>query len=295
MSHAKSLFYKDYVVRTLELKGDYEIWARDIEEYFAVSGLPEHFAAIANFTKPDINADYDEDLYGPIKAPRKPATRSSSSSSNAEPEQQADAKDVDLKLRHELIMKQARYAVYRSLGDTIKREIAKENYNTARIAVRSCFYLRDESTIQQIRDATMNWDLEKAGSWDAFTDGLERFYSRLDIIAGDRSFTLSDKLHKLRSVLYKLDGEKEKQIFNQLEIMVDSSEKDPKALYEQCFKFADKRMKLLDKPVVSRQAAFQVSTPTITCLHCKKTGHKVRDCPEKTKLKEERAKTLCKS
>ena len=304
MSHAKSLFYKDYVVRTLELKGDYEIWVRDIEEYFAVSGLPEHFAAIVDYTKPDIRADFDEELYVPPKR-TKPKTRGnaeSSSSSSAEPEQQmAETKEIDLRLRHTVIMKQARYAVYRSLGDTIKREIAKEGFNTATVmdlwvAVRNCFYLRDESTVQQLRDAIMSWDMEKASNWDSYTEGLERYYSRLDIVAGsERSFTYSDKLYKLRNTLSKLEGDKEKQIFNQIEVMVDASEKEPKSLYEQCFKFADKRMKLLDRPVVPRQTAFQVSTPTTTCTHCKQAGHKWKECPEKKKQRDERAKTLCRS
>ena len=35
----KPLFYKDYAVEILELKGDYETWIRDIAEYFQVSGF----------------------------------------------------------------------------------------------------------------------------------------------------------------------------------------------------------------------------------------------------------------
>ena len=58
MSHAaKNLFFPEYVVKTLELKGDYEIWAKDIQEYFIVSGYPQHFAAIAAYTEPDVNHD----------------------------------------------------------------------------------------------------------------------------------------------------------------------------------------------------------------------------------------------
>src|SRR3954468_8266392 len=101
---AKSLFAKDYGVRTLELKGDYEIWARDIEEYFLASGLPQHFAAITSNTEPDVNDDYDEAMM--IQQKRKThQTRSSTSSSSSEaagPSQEEKA--LDLKTRHTIIM-----------------------------------------------------------------------------------------------------------------------------------------------------------------------------------------------
>jgi len=188
LKSAESLFFKDYAVKTLELKGDYEIWSRDIEEYFNVSGLPTFFAAIVEYSEADPKADL-----------------------------RPDEKDCNLDIRHALIMKQARYAIYRSLGDTIKREIAKEKLDTTNVcdlwrAIRSCFYLEDEATIQQLRDDIGQLDIEKAGSWANFCDQLERLYTRLDVVAGERSFTSSDKL------------------------------------YEQCWKFADKRLKIIDKP-----------------------------------------------
>ena len=51
------LFYKDYTIKTLEIKGDYEIWAKDIEEYFAVSGFPQHFDAIKDYQEPELEHD----------------------------------------------------------------------------------------------------------------------------------------------------------------------------------------------------------------------------------------------
>ena len=116
LTSVKSLFFKDYAVKTLELKGDYEIWAHDIEEYFSVSGLPNYFQAIVDYTEPDLNMDIRE-----------------------------DEAEVDKTARHTLLMKQARYAIYRSLGDSIKREMAKEKLAITNVmdlwrAVRSCFY-----------------------------------------------------------------------------------------------------------------------------------------------------------
>ncbi len=275
----KPLFYKDFAVKTLELKGDYEIWARDIEEYFQVSGFPEHFKAIVDYTIPDEKHDLE-----------------------------VERADVDLKARHDTIMLQAKYAVYRSLGESIKREIAKERLVTTTVvelwkAVRSCFYLVDESTVQQIRDDLMKWDLEKAGDWNKFTGELERLYARLDVVAGERSYTPSDKLHKLRNTLSKLEGEKERNICNQIELLVDSSDKEIKDLYEQCYKFADKRMKLLNVSVPSKGAAYSFTKAPNSnfCVFCKKPNHTIAEChranmsPEEKKRKaEERKKIVCK-
>ena len=132
------------------------------------------------------------------------------------------------------------------MGDSIKREIAKERLDIASVldlwrAVRGCFFLSCEATVQQLRDEILQWDREKAGSWHAFTDGLERLYTRLDVVAGERSYNASDKLHKLRNVLSKLDGEKERNIYNQIELLIDSTDKEVNESYDQCYKFADKR------------------------------------------------------
>ena len=123
---------------------------------------------------------------------------------------------------HAQDMAQGRYVIYSSLGPTIKREVAKERFKTTSIldlwiAVRNCFYLRNESTVQSLRDSIIAWDIEKAGNWKLYGEGLERMYSRLDIVAGDRGYTPSDKLHKLRTVLSKMEGEKEKNISHQVE------------------------------------------------------------------------------
>ena len=267
----QQLFFKNYAVEVLELKGDYETWVRDIEAYFDVSGFPETFRAISDYTQPTWEMD------------------------------RPDGSDEDeMKQRYPIMLAQARYSVWRGIGPTIKREIAKEGFITTTvldlwIAVRSCFFLRDESTVQQLRDDIASWDVEKAGSWSLFIDGLERYYSRLDIVAGQRSFTPSDKLHKLRMTLSKLDGDKEKNIFNQIELIIDTDPGvDMKATYEKCFKFADKRMKVIDRPVTAKQTAFQISSPT-TCLYCKQPGHKIKDCPEKKRQKEERSRTPCKT
>ena len=93
----KPLFYPDFCVKTLELKGDYEIWSKDIEEYFTVSGFPTYFKAITEFAEPDVNDDLP-----------------------------AEAKEIDLQARHQQALQQARYAIYRSLGDSVKREMANK-------------------------------------------------------------------------------------------------------------------------------------------------------------------------
>ena len=257
----KQLFYKDFTVTTLEIKGDYEVWANDLEEYFLVSGYPEIYDSIARYVIPTI-------------------------AGNAS----AEAKAV-----HITVLKQSRYTLYRSIGTSIKKEIAKEKFATSNvlelwIAIRSCFYLRDESTIQQLRDDITAWDVEKAGGWNEFIEGIERYYTRLDVVAMERSYNSSDKLHKLRSVLQKLDGEREKSIFNQTELLVDTVAGDSTAVYNACFKFADKRMKLIERPTTTtttKQAAFATTTtPQFTrtpkpCPYCKVNGHQIKDCPTK--------------
>ena len=77
-------------------------------------------------------------------------------------------------------------------------------------------------------------------------EGLERYYTRLDVIAGDRSYTPSDKLHKLRGVLSKLDGDREKSIFFQIDMIIDTTSGDATATYKACFTFADKNE--IDRP-----------------------------------------------
>jgi hypothetical protein len=261
LSAVQSLFFKDYTIRTLELKGDYEIWTHDIEEYFIVSGLPNYYTSIVAYTEPDVNHDI-----------------------------RPGEEEIDKVTRKNQLMLQARYIIYRSLGDSIKREIAKERYLTDNVlnlwrAVRSCFYLQDESTVQQLRDDIAQLDVEKAGSWSSFCDQLERLYTRLDVVAGEeRTFHATDKLYKLRTVLSKLDGEKERNIYNQLELLVDQSEKEVPDLYNQCWRFVDKRMKLIDKPITTKQAAYQTVSKVPTCNYCKKPGHSVNEC-RKPKIK----------
>ena len=52
-----------------------------------------------------------------------------------------------------------------------------------------------------------------------------------------------------------------------------------KELYDQCFRFVDQRMKLIDKPGVTRQTAMQtIAKPTIVCRYCKKPGHTINEC-----------------
>ena len=160
-------------------------------------------------------------------------------------------KDIH-KEEHKEILVQAHYSILRGIGSKVKRRMSVENYNIKLVSqlwigIRNCFFLSNESAVQALKDEIQYWDVEKAGSWNQFTDGLQRLYSRLDIAAGARSFTPSDKLHKLRNVLCKLDSEKEKAICNQVKIMVDSDQAGTTSLacYEKCFTFADKRMKLL--------------------------------------------------
>jgi len=83
LNSSKNLFFKDYVVKTLELKGDYEIWAHDIEEYFIVSGYPNYFAAINEYVEPDPNQDIPE----------------------------GEEEKVDKKARHAMLMSQSRFAI----------------------------------------------------------------------------------------------------------------------------------------------------------------------------------------
>jgi hypothetical protein len=46
------------VFKTMDIKGDYEIWTNDIREYFLVSGYPACFEAIAKGQAPALNSDY---------------------------------------------------------------------------------------------------------------------------------------------------------------------------------------------------------------------------------------------
>ena len=101
----KNLFYPEYCVRALELKGDYEIWAADIKEYFHVSGYPNYFKCIDEYTEPDPNYDIPEG-----------------------DEKQPEDKRIDKEARHKTLLQQSRYAIYRSLGDSIKKELAKERF-----------------------------------------------------------------------------------------------------------------------------------------------------------------------
>ena len=82
--------------------------------------------------------------------------------------------------------------------------------------------------------------IEKAGSWKDWTEGIEKLYKRLDIVAQERTFTDSDKLFKLRNVMNRLDGEQERAIANQIEVIIDTSEKKVDEVYTQCWKFVDK-------------------------------------------------------
>lgn len=61
----KSVFFKDYSIKPLELKGDYELWAEDVKEYFAVSGLPQTFAAIVNEANIEDRIDWPEEADAP--------------------------------------------------------------------------------------------------------------------------------------------------------------------------------------------------------------------------------------
>src|SRR5688572_17029673 len=117
-----NLFFKEYSVKTLELKGDYEIWVHVVEEYFHVSGFPQAFQAIQDYALIDVNTDCADEI-------------------EEENKQMMAAR----RTRHALLLSQSRYAIYRSLGDTVKREIAKERLSTENVidlwrAVRSCFY-----------------------------------------------------------------------------------------------------------------------------------------------------------
>ena len=104
------------------------------------------------------------------------------------------------------------------------------------IAVRNCFFLRNESTVQSLRDSINSWNIEKAGNWKQYVDGLECMYSRLNIVAGDRGYTPSDKLHKLRTTLAKMEGEKEKNICHQVELL-DIVEGEMTEMSSKCWNF----------------------------------------------------------
>ena len=195
----KSLFFKECAIKTLEIREDYETWVSDIREYFNVSGYPELSTALAS------------GKHIPLEFDRLPWESK-----------------IDMQQRNVTVLLQGRYVIYRCIGITIKKEISKAKYKTETleqlwIAIRNCFYLEDEAAIQQIRDDIAAWDVEKAGTWSEWVAGIVKLYSRLDIVAKERTFHPSDKLFKLRNILSKLDGENERAIRGQVEIMVDQN------------------------------------------------------------------------
>ena len=107
------MFYKDFNVTNLKMKGDWETWANDIEEYFIVSGFSTYFEALKYYRLPTI----------PDDAP------------------------AETKADHVILLSQARYVLFRSIGSTIKREISKERFAVGNVlqlwsAIRSCsFYV----------------------------------------------------------------------------------------------------------------------------------------------------------
>jgi hypothetical protein len=125
----KSLFYNDYTIPTLELKGNYEMWVLDVQNYFEVSRLPAHFSAICDNTEPDIRADYEpEDI--PEKKKKRTKAKASTSSTSAsaidvdldEEEKTEEIINISLKARHSLIMSQSRFVLWKGIGESIKRE-----------------------------------------------------------------------------------------------------------------------------------------------------------------------------
>src|ERR1043165_4270895 len=129
-------------IKILELKDDYETWVTDVCEYFVVSNYPELGKALKDGTP--ISSRFD-------------AIPGESAQVTAE--------------RNKIVHQQGRYVIYRSIGQTIKREIIKTKSETKNladlwVAIRDCFYLNDEASVQQIRDDIAGWDLEKAGNWN---------------------------------------------------------------------------------------------------------------------------------
>ena len=298
----KSLFYSDYTIPLLELKGNYEMWVLDVENYFSVSRLLEHFASIRDNTEPDIRHDLIEEVK---KKKTTRATRSreattttttttTTTSSLAELVEEEDKEEllqISLKVRHDLIMTQSRFVLWKGIGESIKREITREQLVTATsmdlwVAIRSCFYLHDESTTQQIKGDIWALDMGSAGSWTLFAEQIQRLYSRLETIAPDRCYNASDKLHKLTNVLKKLEGEAEKSLFVQVELMIDGTDKEARELYDQIYRFTDKRMRTMEKEAstVVKHAAFQAVAKQPFCTYCKKSGHIIKDCT-KTKTR----------
>ena len=102
----KPMFFKDCAIKDLELNGDYETWANDVGEYFAISGFGKYFASIIRYELPVL-------LLGAVALEEK---------------QQADMEAL-----HAQVMAQGRYVIYSSLGPTIKREVAKERFKTTSI------------------------------------------------------------------------------------------------------------------------------------------------------------------
>ena len=150
----KSLFFKECGIKTLEIKEDYETWVSDVNEYFAVSGYPQLGRALKNGS--------------PI-----------SDILDALPGEQAQ----ETIRRNKQVQLQGRYVLYKSIGASVKREITKNTKQKTDTllelwtAIRNCFYLEDEATIQQLRDDIANWDMEKAGSWSEWVMGLVKLYS----------------------------------------------------------------------------------------------------------------------
>jgi len=103
-----ALFYKDCAIAVLEMRGDYETWVTDVQEYFNVSGFQKYFDKMTD-SKIPVYTDCD----GVI------------------PEDKIE----EYKTRHSTILKQAHYIIYKSTGPTIKREIKKEGYVTKDVAM----------------------------------------------------------------------------------------------------------------------------------------------------------------
>ena len=130
MSHAKPLFFQDYSVKTLEVKGDYEIWAHDIQEYFNVSGYPRSFEEITNHfvPRPDAeNPPVEVDYKNSQQKNQKSRTLAGSSETCHLPQP----------------------------CDSIKRKLPSK-YETRQVhdlwlSVRYCFFVNSEATIQSLR------------------------------------------------------------------------------------------------------------------------------------------------
>src|SRR5688572_12034176 len=100
---AVSLFYPEYSVKTLELKGDYEMWTNDVKEYFLVSGFPACFEAITKNRMPELNTDY--------QAPPPEGKVKQKAKKGQAPEEAAEEDDpprpIDLDTRYKAVVSQA--------------------------------------------------------------------------------------------------------------------------------------------------------------------------------------------